>query len=179
MIEFIAGNFAEKTPSHVVVEANGIGYLVHVSLSTYEEINVLNAGKLLIHYSVSVDVRSGESKHQLYGFSSSHERQLFRQLITVSGVSSSISSTILSAFKAHEIQSVIVNGDSQTLTTVKGVGPKLAQKIVGELREKLAKSDFASDISKSSGNSLRQRRYLRSLRLASIVQVRQKSLMNL
>src|SRR5690606_18780418 len=139
MIEFISGDFAEKTPTYVVVDVNGLGYLVHISLSTYEEINKESSGKLLTHYSVSVDVRSGESKHQLFGFSSNHERHLFRQLIGVSGVSSGIANMILSAFKSGELQSIIVNGDSQTLTSVKGVGPKLAQKVVAELREKLAK----------------------------------------
>ena len=156
MIEFISGLFAEKTPTHVVVDVNGLGYLVHISLNTFSDINELDKGRLLTQYNVSGDVRSGESRHQLFGFSTESERQLFKQLITVSGVSSGIAHTILSAFKADELRSILMNGDSKTLTTVKGVGPKLAQKVIGELREKIVKSDIAGDIVAGGGNSLRQ-----------------------
>lgn len=156
MFEYISGNFSEKTPTYIVVDVNGLGYIVQVSLNTYTDVNNLDSGKLHTHYSVSVDVRSGESKHQIYGFSTILERSLFRSLITVSGVSAGIAHMILSAFKPNELQSILANGDSKTLTTVKGVGPKLAQKIIGELREKIVKADDAGDILASSGNSLRQ-----------------------
>lgn len=156
MIDFIVGKFAEINPAYVLVEANGLGYLVQISLNTYSDINGKESGKLITHYTVSVDVRSGESKHQLFGFSTELERQLFRLLISVSGISSSISHMVLSAFKPEEIQSLILNGDSKTLTTVKGVGPKMAQKIVSELREKVAKSEHFEEISQPVGNSIRQ-----------------------
>lgn len=156
MIEFVSGLFVVKTPSYLVVDVNGLGYLVHVSLNTYSDISEQDRGRLLTQYSVSVDVRSGESRHQLFGFSTESERQLFKQLTTVSGVSSGIAHTILSAFKADELRSILMNGDARTLTTVKGVGPKLAQKIIGELREKIVKSDISGDIIPSGGNSLRQ-----------------------
>jgi len=77
-------------------------------------------------------------------------------LISVSGISSSIAHMVLSAFKPEEFQSIVLNGDSRTLTTVKGVGPKVAQKIVAELREKVAKSEHFDEISQPSGNSMRQ-----------------------
>lgn len=156
MIEFIGGKFAEINPAYVLVDVNGLGYLVQISLNTYTDINGQESGRLIIHYAVSVDVRSGESKHQLFGFSTQLERQLFRLLISVSGISSSIAHMVLSAFKPEEFQSIVLNGDSRTLTTVKGVGPKVAQKIVAELREKVAKSEHFDEISQPSGNSMRQ-----------------------
>jgi Holliday junction DNA helicase RuvA len=156
MFEYISGKFSEKTPTHVVVDVGGIGYIVSVSLNTYTDINELSEGKLLAQYNVSVDVRSGESRHQIFGFSTALERALFRQLVSVSGVSSGIAHMILSAFKPDELQSILVNGDAKTLTTVKGVGPKLAQKIIGELREKVAKDENNFDESTTGGNSMRQ-----------------------
>ena len=155
MFEYISGKFSEKTPTHVV-DVGGIGYIVSVSLNTYTDINELSEGKLLAQYNVSVDVRSGESRHQIFGFSTALERALFRQLVSVSGVSSGIAHMILSAFKPDELQSILVNGDAKTLTTVKGVGPKLAQKIIGELREKVAKDENNFDESTTGGNSMRQ-----------------------
>lgn len=156
MFEYISGKFSEKTPTHVVVDVGGIGYIVSVSLNTYTDINELSEGKLLAQYNVSVDVRSGESRHQIFGFSTALERALFRQLVSVSGVSSGIAHMILSAFKPDELQSILVNGDAKTLTTVKGVGPKLAQKIIGELREKVAKDENNFDENTTGGNSMRQ-----------------------
>jgi holliday junction DNA helicase RuvA len=156
MIEFISGKFAEVNPAYALVDVNGLGYLVQISLNTYTDINGQESGRLITHYAVSVDVRSGESKHQLFGFSTQLERQLFRLLISVSGISSSIAHMVLSAFKPEEFQSIVLNGDSRTLTTVKGVGPKVAQKIVAELREKVAKSEHFDEISQPSGNSMRQ-----------------------
>lgn len=156
MIEYIAGELVEKTPTYVVIEGYGIGYLIHVSLTTYSDISGSAKAKLLIHYSVSVDIRSGESKHQLYGFSTAIERQLFRQLINISGISATIAHMILSALKPMEFQSVVLNGDAKTLTMVKGLGPKLAQKIIAELREKFVKSEQFTDMVESPSNSLRQ-----------------------
>lgn len=156
MIEYIAGSYTEKTPTYVVIESNGIGYLVQTSLTTYTDISNSDSGKLLIHYAVSVDIRSGESKHQLFGFSTSLERHLFRHLISVSGISAHIAHMILSSFKPEEFQSIVLNGDAKTLTSVKGVGPKVAQKIIAELREKIAKEEPGVDIAPSEGNSLRQ-----------------------
>ncbi|GAB5538059.1 MAG: Holliday junction branch migration protein RuvA [Salibacteraceae bacterium] len=156
MFEYISGKFTEKTPTYVVVDVGGIGYIVNISLTTYSEINDKDQGRLLTQYNVSVDVRSGESKHQIFGFATSLERNLFRQLVTVSGVSSGIAHTILSAFKPDELQSILMNGDTKSLTTVKGVGPKLAQKVIAELRDKIAKTDIELDENQNSGNSIRQ-----------------------
>jgi Holliday junction DNA helicase RuvA len=156
MIEYIAGEFTEKNPAYICVESCGLGYMVQVSLNTYSDVQSLFEGKLLTHYAVSVDVRSGESRHQLFGFSTAMERQIFRQLIGISGISSSIAMMILSSFKPSEFQTIVVSGDSKTLTTVKGIGPKVAQKIIHELGSKMTKDDMDFDDSSQSGNSLRQ-----------------------
>ena len=156
MIEYITGKFDEVNPAYVVVESGGLGRMVQISLNTYSDIQGQKEGRLLTHYAVSVDVRSGESKHQLFGFSTQLERQLFRLLIAISGISSSIAHMVLSAFKPEEFQSIVLNGDSKTLTSVKGVGPKVAQKIVAELREKVAKDEQIQEISQGGGNSMRQ-----------------------
>ncbi|MEX2595330.1 MAG: Holliday junction branch migration protein RuvA [Salibacteraceae bacterium] len=156
MIEYIAGEFTEKKPSYICVESCGLGYQVQVSLNTFSDVKDQFEGKLLTHYSVSVDVRSGESKHQLFGFSSNLERQIFRQLISISGISSSIAMMILSSFKASEFESIVISGDSKTLTAVKGIGPKVAQKIITELGGKFGKDEKFLDEPSNTGNSLRQ-----------------------
>lgn len=156
MIEFIQGTLAEKNPAYAVIEAGGVGYLLNISLNTFSALPDDGSVKLLAHYAVSVDVRSGESRHQLFGFSSETERHLFRQLINVSGVSSQIGRMILSGFKPQELQSAILNGDARSIQAVKGIGPKLAQRIVAELREKLSKDENLPDISFETGNTIRQ-----------------------
>ena len=140
----------------MVVEACGVGYLVHISLNTFGDVNGKMEGKMLVHYVVNVDIRSGESRHQLYGFSTELERQLFRQLVAISGVSSAIAMLVLSNFKPSEFQSIVMGGDLKSLTAVKGIGPKLAQKIIHELADKIAKDGHSADESFSTSNSLRQ-----------------------
>lgn len=157
MIEFVSGKFHELTPTHVIVDVGGLGYLVNITLNTYSEIQGNTDGKLITHYQVSVDVRSGESKNQLYGFTTQQERKYFRLLISVSGISTSIANMILSSFKPGEFHSIVANGDHKTLTSVKGVGPKVAQKIVNELREKVIKEgEGQEEFSSPAGNSIRQ-----------------------
>lgn len=156
MIEYLTGKFTEKNPAFVVVDVNGVGYMVQISLTTFGDVSGLDEGSLLIQYSVSVDVRSGESKHQLFGFSTNHERQLFRQLVTISGVSSGIAHMILSSFKPDEFQSIVIGGDVKTLTSVKGIGPKLAQKVIAELGDKIVKEESDPELASGGGNSLRQ-----------------------
>lgn len=156
MIAYVAGEFTEKSPTHLVVESGGVGYLIHISLNTYTDLGNLFEGKVLVHYAVSVDIRSGESRHQLFGFSKEMERDMFRLLIAISGISSSIAMMILSSFKPDELQSIVIAGDVKTLTTVKGIGPKVAQKIIAEMKGKIAMDFEGSHESAGSGNSLRQ-----------------------
>lgn len=136
MIAQLNGKLIEKHPTYVILECGGVGYEVQVSLHTFEEIKDEEACRLLIHYAVSVDVRSGASQHVLVGFTTSIERDVFRALITVSGVSANIARTTLSYLSPKELYEAVEMGDMERFKTVKGIGPKLAQRIVTELRDK-------------------------------------------
>jgi holliday junction DNA helicase RuvA len=138
MIESLRGDLAEKSPGHAVVECHGVGYRVHITANTYNDLPERGTCKVYIHYAVSVDVRSGLSEHRLYGFTNTEERHLFRQLIEVQGVSTTIGLAILGAKRADDLRAAILNGDESALKSVKGIGPKLAQRIVSELRGKLS-----------------------------------------
>jgi len=105
--------------------------------------------KLHTHYAVSVDVRSGASSHNLYGFAKEDERLIFRALIKVSGVSSNMANVILSTIGPHELQNAVANSDINLIKSVKGVGPKLAQRILLELKGKL-------DLNENFGNKIPQ-----------------------
>lgn len=157
MISSLRGELVERTPTYVVVDCHGVGYLVQITASTFTDLPGKGPCNLFIHYSVSVDVRSGQSEHRLYGFVDREERHLFRQLIGVQGVSSTIGLAILGARRAVDLRTAILQGDESVLKSVKGIGPKLAQRIVGELRAKLS-NDPIEQLPKTrgaSGNTLR------------------------
>lgn len=151
MIESLRGDLVEKAPGHAVVECHGVGYRVHITANTYNDLPERGPCKLHIHYSVSVDVRSGLSEHKLFGFVNTEERHLFRQLIEVQGVSSTIGLAILGGKPAEELRVAILNGDESVLKSVKGIGPKLAQRIVGELRGKLSNEPLERVLSVAGG----------------------------
>lgn len=145
MIAQLRGRLIEKKPSQVIIECGGVGYEVQISLNTYQNLKDSEECKLLIHYAVSVDVRSGASNHQLYGFVAEAERTLFRMLISISGVSSNIARTILSFLSPEDLQKSVVMGDIDRIKSVKGIGPKLAQRIISELQEKKGKTEVNFD----------------------------------
>ncbi len=137
MIDSLRGELVERNPAHVVVECGGVGYLVHITPDLYARLPENGPCRLHVHYAVSVDVRSGLSEHKLFGFLHPEERHLFRQLINVQGVSATIGMAIIGARPAHDLRTAIMVGDEGVLKAVKGIGPKLAQRIVQELRMKL------------------------------------------
>ncbi|NNK80744.1 MAG: Holliday junction branch migration protein RuvA [Flavobacteriales bacterium] len=155
MISFIKGKLVEKTPNSAIIDCHGVGYELRISSQTYEQLRDENCS-LIAHYAVSVDVRSGASTHQLYGFISKEERDIFRQLISVSGVSSGIAMTIMSSMNLSQLQRAIINKDDKIFKSVKGIGPKLAQRIVMDLCEKVLVSDVLDDNSQSVGNMAKQ-----------------------
>lgn len=157
MIDRLRGEIAERAPGHVVVECHGVGYLVHASALTIEALPLRGEARLFIHYAVSVDVRSGQSEHRLYGFHDNEERHLFRSLIGVQGVSSTIGMAILGALRAEDLRVAILNGDVGVLKRVKGIGPKLAERIVTELRGRLAGEPIEQVllVAGAGGNTLR------------------------
>jgi len=138
MIDSLRGEIAEKSLAHAVVECHGVGYLVHVGQNICAALPLRGPCKLFVHYAVTMDVRSGSSEHKLFGFLDREERHFFRQLIEVQGVSSTIGMAILGARPAAELQGAIMQGDETVLKSVKGIGPKLAQRIMQELRGKLS-----------------------------------------
>ena len=134
MIESLKGILLLHAPDHVVLECNGVGYRVLVPATVLQRLQPGATCMLHVHYSVSVDVRSGLSEHRLHGFLDPGERQLFRRLIEVQGVSSALGMAILGVRPAAEVEQAILLGDEQFFRSVKGIGPKLAQRIIAELQ---------------------------------------------
>jgi Holliday junction DNA helicase RuvA len=156
MIESLRGELIEKAPDHAVVECHGVGYLVHISVNTFGELPERGACRLYIHYTVSVDVRSGSSDHRLFGFLDLEERHVFRQLIEVQGVSATIGMSILGALRGDQLRAAVLNGDEGALKRIKGIGPKLAQRIMAELGGKLANEPIDRMAARgSAGNTLK------------------------
>ena len=131
MYEYIRGKVAEATPTYAVIEAAGVGYFINISLKTYADIERSNEALLYVHYIVREDQQS------LYGFSTKLERELFRQLISVSGVGGNTARMILSTYTSHELQNIIATENAVLLKNVKGLGLKTAQKIIVELSGKM------------------------------------------
>jgi len=133
MYEFIKGRLTEKTPTYAVVEANGVGYLLHISLNTYSQLKEDENCKLLVHLVVREDAMI------LFGFAEADERELFRQLISVSGVGPNTARMILSSVQPTEFVQAIVTGNVPLLQSIKGIGAKTAQRLIVELKDKLSK----------------------------------------
>lgn len=131
MYEYINGTLAEVAPAYAVVDAGGIGYFINISLHTYSEIEKAESVKLYLHHIVREDAE------MLYGFSSKEERDLFRLLISVSGVGGNTARMIQSTYSPSELRNIIGTGNAVLLKNVKGLGLKTAQKIIVELSGKM------------------------------------------
>ncbi|HMQ76713.1 MAG TPA: Holliday junction ATP-dependent DNA helicase RuvA [Flavobacteriales bacterium] len=154
MIESLSGILLEKAPGHAVVECHGVGYWVQLPASAFEQLPAEGRPvRMPVHYAVTVDVRSGLSDHRLFGFINTQERALFRQLITVQGVSATLGMAILGARRADDLRSAIVAGDESALRGIKGIGPKLAQRVIAELGPVLAGAAFSPVA--ATGNTVR------------------------
>lgn len=148
MITHIKGKLVEKTPTYVVIDCNGIGYKLHISLQTYSNVKEENCF-LFTHFSVK------EDSHTLYGFSDEEERTLFRNLISVSGVGPSTAQVVLSTYSPQETCQYIISSDVAALQSVKGIGGKTAQRIIIDLKDKLGKGIITNDIPVYENNDLR------------------------
>ena len=131
MIEYVKGKLDSLTPANAVVDCNGVGYFLNISLNTYSAIQGKQEVKLYVYEAIREDA------WVLFGFSTDKERQLFLQLISVSGVGGNTARTILSAFTPAELCDVILNGNDRVLKTVKGLGAKTSQRIIVELKDKV------------------------------------------
>jgi Holliday junction DNA helicase RuvA len=149
MIEYLNGQIIELNPAHIVVDVNGVGYFAHISLATYTALQ----GKKQVHLHVHQIIK--EDAHLLYGFANTDERFLFRMLVSVSGVGAGTGILFLSSLTADEIKSAIVSGNVEKLKSVKGVGLKTAQRIIIELKDKLAKESISTNIFSDTDNTMR------------------------
>lgn len=140
MIEYIKGELTEVTPAYAVVEAHGVGYGLNISLNTYSGIQNEKEVKLYAFESIREDA------HVLFGFASKQEREMFMLLITVSGVGANTARMILSAMSAAELCNVISTGNEKMLKTVKGIGLRTAQRIIVDLKDKIATSAIAEEM---------------------------------
>ena len=149
MISHINGRIVEKTPTYVVIDCNGVGYKLNISLQTFSSIQTENC-KLLTHLAVK------EDSHTLYGFYTAEERDLFRQLISVSGVGPSTARMILSTYSAEEIVNYIITADVSSIQNVKGIGGKTAQRIIIDLKDKVGKGKETSDLLFTQDNTIKE-----------------------
>ena len=150
MIEYIEGKLVEKNPAYAVIDCNGIGYFINISLNTYSGIPDKEKCKLLICQIIREDA------HTLYGFFTEEERALFRLLISVSGVGANTARMILSSLKPPEINSAILGNNVSLLKAIKGIGEKTALRIIVDLRDKLGKSSALSEISVGKDNTIKK-----------------------
>ncbi len=133
MISYLKGIITYKTPTFVIVEVNGLGYHVHISLHTYARIEKLESVKILTHLIVR------EDSHTLYGFAEEAERTLFQHLLSVSGIGPSTAQLLLSALPPDEVRAAIIGENAAAFGKVKGIGPKTAKRIILDLKDKLVK----------------------------------------
>ena len=138
MITQLQGKLVEKNPTNVVIDCNGVGYFVNISLNTYAALLEGEAIKLYTYLQIKEDA------HTLYGFLTKAEREVFILLISVSGVGAGTARTMLSSLTAAQVRNAIVNGEVATIQSVKGIGAKTAQRVVLDLKDKMLKlQDFA------------------------------------
>src|SRR5688572_14216790 len=150
MIAFIRGNFVLKTPALLHVEAQGVGYELHISLHTFSQVQHLDKGLLYTYLHIREDA------HTLYGFAEPEEKELFLLLLSVSGVGAATARMMLSSMKPAEINRAILQGNSRQLESIKGIGRKSAERIILELRDKLGKTGTGINNSTLIHNTLEQ-----------------------
>jgi len=132
MITQLKGRMIEKSPTEIVIDCNGVGYIVNISLNTFSKLSDSESISLYTHLQVK------EDSHTLFGFYEKTERNLFRQLISVSGIGASSARTMLSSLTPSEIQSAIVSGNVSVIQSVKGIGLKTAQRVIIDLKDKVS-----------------------------------------
>lgn len=147
MITHLEGRLVEKNPTDVVIDCNGVGYLLHISLNTFSQIPDRENLKLYTYLQVREDA------HTLYGFSTRIEREIFKLLISVSGVGASTARTMLSSLNPDQVKDAIASGDVATIQSVKGIGAKTAQRVILDLKDKVLRVYGLDEVSQSSNNT--------------------------
>jgi len=150
MIAQIKGRLIEKTPTYVIIDCGGVGYQLNISLNTFSKIGDSELCLLFTHFVVREDAQL------LYGFKEKSERELFRLLISVSGVGSSTAMMILSSLSPDETKNAIMTSDVNTLKSVKGIGAKSAERIIVDLKDKIGKVESSDNLSMFSNNTIKE-----------------------
>jgi holliday junction DNA helicase RuvA len=149
MITHIDGVLEEKNPAYVVVDVNGIGYILHISLNTYSSLPEKGRVRLFTHLAIKEDA------HTLYGFATKSEREMYRQLISVSGVGPSTARMILSSLSPVECANAIVSGNVGAFKLIKGIGAKSAERIIIDLKDKVSGEVYSLENLTTSDNTIR------------------------
>lgn len=149
MFEYIKGTVERLKPSHIILETGSVGYFIAISLNTYTQLNGKEQAKVFIHQVIREDA------HLLYGFATESERELFRMLISVSGIGSNTAIMMLSSLSPDEISNAILNENVNLLKSIKGIGVKTAQRVIIDLKDKVGKSPASEQIVASADNTLR------------------------
>ena len=150
MIDYIKGTITQVTPTFITIETGGIGYFINISVTTFSKLEGKNEFKILVHEVIREDT------HQLFGFADSGERDIFRLLISVTGVGANTARMMLSSLSPGEIEKAILGSDVNTLKSVKGIGLKTAQRIIVDLKDKLGKQAGSGEIFAFSDNTNRE-----------------------
>jgi Holliday junction DNA helicase RuvA len=150
MIEHIKGSVTQITPTFVTIETGGIGYFINISINTFSIIEGKSDYKILIHEVIREDT------HQLFGFAEAGERDIFRLLISVSGVGANTARMMLSSLSPGEIEKAIAGSDVNLLKSVKGIGLKTAQRIIVDLKDKIGKQSGSSELFTLTDNTIRE-----------------------
>ncbi|TRX22687.1 Holliday junction branch migration protein RuvA [Flavobacterium franklandianum] len=149
MIAHLQGKLVEKTPTQVVIDCGGVGYHVNISLHTYSLLPTTDFIKLFTHLQIK------EDSHTLFGFVEKSEREIFKLLLSVSGIGASIARTMLSSLDPKQITNAIASGDVLTIQSIKGIGSKTAQRVILDLKEKVLKLYDLDEVSMSQSNTNR------------------------
>ncbi len=150
MINHLRGKLVEKNPTYVVVECNGVGYFLHISLHTFSLLGDEENIHLYTHLLIK------EDSHTLFGFVEKSEREIFRLLISVSGVGSSIARTMLSSLSPTEVRDAIANEHVASIQAIKGIGAKTAQRVILDLKDKILKVYDMGEVSPQSNNTSKE-----------------------
>jgi len=150
MINYINGTITEINPASVTIETGGIGYLVNISLNTFSKLDRKTEFKILIHEVIREDA------HQLFGFADKEERDIFRLLISVSGIGANTARMILSSLSPYEIEKAIIESNVNILKSIKGIGLKTAQRVIVDLRDKVGKQATTGEIFTLEDNTKRE-----------------------
>ncbi|AXT61194.1 Holliday junction branch migration protein RuvA [Aquimarina sp. AD10] len=147
MITHIRGRLIEKNPTNVVIDCTGVGYMIHISLHTFSLLPEGESLQLYTHLQVK------EDSHTLYGFVEKSEREIFRLLISVSGIGTSTARTMLSSLHPDQIKDAIASNDVATIQSIKGIGAKTAQRVIIDLKDKILKVYNIDEVSVSQSNT--------------------------